>query len=59
MRWVESVQWMATAGGIEMFLEIGPGAVLGGLIKRIVPGVAVASLSEPEALSAAIAAATT
>jgi hypothetical protein len=32
--------------------------VLGGLIKRIVPGAAVASLSEPEALSAAIAAAT-
>jgi [acyl-carrier-protein] S-malonyltransferase len=58
VRWVESVRWMATAGGVEMFLEVGPGAVLGGLIKRIVPGAAVASLSEPEALSAAIAAAT-
>jgi [acyl-carrier-protein] S-malonyltransferase len=57
VRWVESVRWMATEGGVEMFLEVGPGAVLAGLVKRIVPGAAVASLSEPEALAAAIAAA--
>ncbi len=56
VRWVESVRWMAGEGGIEMFVEIGPGAVLTGLIKRIVPGIAVASLGEPEALAAALAA---
>ena len=57
VRWVESVRWMAGEGGAEMFLEIGPGAVLTGLVKRIVPGVAAASLSEPEGLEAALAAA--
>jgi [acyl-carrier-protein] S-malonyltransferase len=58
VRWVESVRWMAGEGGADMFLEIGPGAVLTGLVKRIVPGVAAASLSEPEGLEAALAAAT-
>lgn len=36
VRWVESVQYMA-AHGVETFVEIGPGKVLSGLIKRIVP----------------------
>ena len=36
VRWVESVQYMAEQG-VTTFVEIGPGKVLGGLIKRIVP----------------------
>lgn len=37
VRWEESVQNMATAG-VERFVEIGPGKVLSGLVKRIVRG---------------------
>jgi [acyl-carrier-protein] S-malonyltransferase len=36
VRWVESVQYMAEHG-VDTFVEIGPGKVLSGLIKRIAP----------------------
>ncbi len=48
VRWVESVRWMEETAGVELFLELGPGTVLAGLIKRIVGKAAVASLGEPE-----------
>ncbi|MEE8278664.1 MAG: ACP S-malonyltransferase [Thermoanaerobaculia bacterium] len=48
--WVESVRWMVDEMGVERFLEIGPGNVLSGLIRRIVPGVESSSAAEPEAL---------
>lgn len=45
VRWVESVQYMAAAG-VGTFIEIGPGKVLSGLIKRIVPEARVLSSEE-------------
>ncbi len=36
VRWVESVQYMVEQG-VQAFVEIGPGKVLSGLIKRIAP----------------------
>jgi [acyl-carrier-protein] S-malonyltransferase len=44
--WTQSVRHMAQAGA-EWFLEIGPGTVLTGLIRRIDPGLATANLAEP------------
>ncbi|PWH12517.1 MAG: [acyl-carrier-protein] S-malonyltransferase [Anaerolineae bacterium] len=35
VRWTESVRWM-NAQGVEIFVEVGTGTVLGGLVKRIV-----------------------
>lgn len=51
VRWVESVVHMVQEHDIERFVEVGPGAVLCGLIRRIVPGVRTVSLSEPDNLS--------
>lgn len=45
VRWVESVQRMLDAGA-EGFIELGPGNVLAGLIKRIAPGAEIASVGD-------------
>ncbi len=45
VRWIECMQHAARlAGEGARFLEIGPGSVLAGLLKRIVPGATVVSL---------------
>lgn len=45
VRWTDSVQWMADAG-VETFLEIGPGKVLSGLIRRIRSKVTVLTIKD-------------
>lgn len=50
VRWLESVRWLREQAGVERFVEVGPGAVLTGLVRRIVPDVEAISLSEPDAL---------
>ena len=45
VRWVECMQRAAElAGEGARFIEIGPGAVLAGLLRRVVPGASVVSL---------------
>ena len=45
VRWIECMQHAARlAGEGARFLEIGPGSVLAGLLRRIVPGATVVSL---------------
>jgi [acyl-carrier-protein] S-malonyltransferase len=45
VRWVECMEHAQQVGGDEArYIEIGPGQVLAGLLKRIVPGAAVISL---------------
>ena len=43
VRWYESVTFMAAAGATR-FVEFGPGRVLTGLVKRIVPGAALENI---------------
>ena len=47
VRWLESVQYMIN-NGIKNFVEIGPGKVLSGLIKRINKDVNVRSINNEE-----------
>jgi [acyl-carrier-protein] S-malonyltransferase len=44
VHWHESVTLMA-AGGVDTFVEFGPGRVLTGLVKRIVPGANLANIA--------------
>jgi [acyl-carrier-protein] S-malonyltransferase len=55
VRWVESVRWMRENAGAGLFLEVGPGNVLSGLVRRIVPGTRVQGLAEPEQLRKVLA----
>lgn len=43
VRWVESVRFLVNHG-VTRFVEVGPGRVLGGLIKKIEPGVQTCSI---------------
>ena len=47
VRWTDSVQYMVS-NGINTFVEVGTGAVLGGLVKRIAEGVTIMSLGAPQ-----------
>jgi [acyl-carrier-protein] S-malonyltransferase len=50
VRWVESVIHMKEMG-VEGLLEIGPGRVLSGLAKRIVPGMPLLNVDDPASLA--------
>ena len=47
VRWLESVEYMIN-NGVKNFVEIGPGKVLSGLIKRINKNVKVNSINNEE-----------
>lgn len=49
VQWQPSVEYMV-AEGVSTFIEIGPGQVLSGLIKRISDKVQVLSISDPESI---------
>jgi len=51
VRWVESVLWLHDEMGVRRFVEVGPGSVLCGLVKRILPEAETASIAEPAALA--------
>jgi [acyl-carrier-protein] S-malonyltransferase len=52
VRWRESVAWMAGDGGVQLFLELGAGKVLSGLVKRIAPGAEGRAIGTPEDVEA-------
>ena len=47
--WEDTVHAMGNMG-VTTFVEVGPGAVLTGLIKRILPGVSVLNVNDPKSL---------
>jgi [acyl-carrier-protein] S-malonyltransferase len=51
VRWISSVRRMV-ADGVDTFVEIGPGSVLAGLIKRIAPGARLVNLSDAASVGA-------
>lgn len=54
VHWTQTIQKMA-AEGVEIFVEIGPGKVLAGLNKKIVPEAKVFNVFDKESLEATIA----
>jgi [acyl-carrier-protein] S-malonyltransferase len=56
VRWQECVRALA-GEGIDTFVEVGPGKVLSGLVKRIVPSAATHNVEDPASLEAFLAAA--
>lgn len=55
VRWEESVQTMVRLG-VTTFVEIGPGTVLTGLVKRIVPGAVTLNVHDPKSLEVTLTA---
>ena len=53
VRWEESVKAMQGLG-VTTFIEVGPGTVLSGLIRRIIPGAVTLNVSDPKSLDATI-----
>jgi [acyl-carrier-protein] S-malonyltransferase len=51
--WQDTVQAMGNMG-VTTFVEVGPGTVLTGLIKRILPGVTVLNINDPKSLDATL-----
>lgn len=53
VRWIECVQAMIAAG-VTRFVEVGPGKVLSGLVRRIDRGVEVLNVEDPASLEKAL-----
>jgi [acyl-carrier-protein] S-malonyltransferase len=51
--WEDTVQTMGNMG-VTTFVEVGPGTVLTGLIKRILPGVSILNVNDPKSFDATI-----
>lgn len=52
VRWRESVDWLA-ATGVDLFVEVGAGKVLTGLVRRIADGAHTLTVGTPEDIDAA------
>ncbi len=55
VRWSETLQWLVDAG-VTTFVEIGPGDVLSGLVKRVARGATRLRIADPDAVEAYVAA---
>jgi len=55
VRWTESVEYLIDHLGCDMFLELGPGTVLAGLVGRIRKGTKILSVGDRLSVEAAVA----
>jgi [acyl-carrier-protein] S-malonyltransferase len=55
VRWQESVELLAREG-VSVFVEVGPGTVLSGLVRKTARGARVLNVDSPESLEATVAA---
>ncbi len=56
VRWTETIEYLIDTEGCEQFIELGPGAVLAGLVNRTRKGFPVISVSGADSLPSAVAA---
>ena len=54
VRWTESINFLLDEAGCDLFLELGPGEILAGLLKRIRKDVEVVSVSDVASLEDAV-----
>jgi [acyl-carrier-protein] S-malonyltransferase len=55
VRWRESIEWL-TREGVGLFVEVGPGKVLSGLVRQTAPGVRAVNVEDAASLEAALSA---
>jgi len=53
VRWLESIRWMQQ-NGVTRMVELGPGRVLSGLVRRIAKDVEVLNVEDPASLAKAV-----
>jgi [acyl-carrier-protein] S-malonyltransferase len=51
VRWEDCVKRLASEG-VTTYVEVGPGTVLSGLVKKIVPGATILNMQSPDDLAA-------
>jgi len=54
VRWTETIEYLIDTMGCEQFIELGPGAVLAGLVNRTRKGFPVVSIADAASLQAGI-----
>jgi [acyl-carrier-protein] S-malonyltransferase len=52
--WTETVEYLADVENVELFIELGPGGVVAGLVKRTRKEIPVISIADVASLSAAV-----
>jgi [acyl-carrier-protein] S-malonyltransferase len=55
VRWQEAVERLVREG-VTSFVEVGPGSVLSGLVRKIAKGARVLNVDTPDSLEATVAA---
>ena len=55
VQWSRTIEWLVATGGVTIFVEIGAGQVLAGLIKRIAKGVTILNVGTADEASSVAA----